>query len=247
MAGACRRLRSNAPLQHHRRAHREPGPRPSIDARPDHTRRRTWTKGASTAQGLATAHMSFRKAYRRRHWTKRRIYPVASPTELAKELGLARSDPGRGAARSRRRSLCDDAGSRASSSLAIASPSRIGSCFAPGQGAYLDRRVARGKPLSAIAAATGHSESYVRTRAQLAFLAPAIQIAILDGRQPTELTLEQIVRKPDAARLGRAGQDLWVHQISAVPDLAASLSLFRAEISLLTQKFPVNLRREIGL
>ena len=54
----------------------------------------------------------------------------------------------------------------------------------------------KGKPLSAIAAATRHSESYIRTRAQLAFLAPAIQSAILDGRQPPELTLEQIVRKP---------------------------------------------------
>ena len=33
-------------------------------------------------------------------------------------------------------------------------------------------------------------------RAQLAFLAPAIQKAILDGRQPPELTLEKIIRKP---------------------------------------------------
>jgi site-specific DNA recombinase len=54
----------------------------------------------------------------------------------------------------------------------------------------------RGKPLGKIAAATSHSESYIRTRAQLAFLAPAIQQAILDGRQPPELTLEQIIRKP---------------------------------------------------
>jgi hypothetical protein len=36
----------------------------------------------------------------------------------------------------------------------------------------------------------------VRTRAQLAFIAPAIQKAILDGRQPPELTLEKIIRKP---------------------------------------------------
>ena len=54
----------------------------------------------------------------------------------------------------------------------------------------------RGKSLDGIAAATSHSDSYVRTRAQLAFLAPAIQKAILDGRQPPELTLEQIIRKP---------------------------------------------------
>jgi len=38
----------------------------------------------------------------------------------------------------------------------------------------------RGKSLSEIAAATSHSDSYVRTRAQLAFLAPKIQKAILE-------------------------------------------------------------------
>ena len=53
-----------------------------------------------------------------------------------------------------------------------------------------------GKPLGEIAAATRHSESYIRTRAQLAYLAPAIQSAILDGRQPADLTLERIIRKP---------------------------------------------------
>ncbi len=51
-------------------------------------------------------------------------------------------------------------------------------------------------PLRELAAKTSHSESYIRNRAQLAFLAPAIQKAILDGRQPPELTLEQIIRKP---------------------------------------------------
>ncbi|GAB5438539.1 recombinase family protein [Falsiruegeria mediterranea] len=54
----------------------------------------------------------------------------------------------------------------------------------------------RGKSLSDIAAATNHSESYVRTRAQIAFLAPAIQKAILDGRHPPELSLDKIIRKP---------------------------------------------------
>ncbi|MHC0055488.1 recombinase family protein [Actibacterium sp. D379-3] len=53
-----------------------------------------------------------------------------------------------------------------------------------------------GKPLSKIAARTSHSESYIRTRAQLAFLSPAIQKAIFEGRQPPDLTLERIVRKP---------------------------------------------------
>lgn len=53
-----------------------------------------------------------------------------------------------------------------------------------------------GKPLSEIAAGTNHSESYIRTRAQLAFLSPAIQKAIFEGHQPPALTLERIVRKP---------------------------------------------------
>lgn len=53
-----------------------------------------------------------------------------------------------------------------------------------------------GKPLCEIAAATRHSESYIRTRSQLAYLAPTIQSAILEGRQPADLTLERIIRKP---------------------------------------------------
>lgn len=54
----------------------------------------------------------------------------------------------------------------------------------------------RGKSLNDIAAATSHSDSYVRTRAQLAFLSPKIQKSILVGSQPQELTLEKIIRKP---------------------------------------------------
>ena len=54
----------------------------------------------------------------------------------------------------------------------------------------------KGKPLRDIAAGTSHSEAYVRTRAQLAFLSPVIQQAILAGRQPVELNLERILRKP---------------------------------------------------
>ena len=54
----------------------------------------------------------------------------------------------------------------------------------------------KGRPLGEIAVATGHAESYIRTRSQLAFLSPAIQSAILEGRQPTNLTLERIIRKP---------------------------------------------------
>jgi DNA invertase Pin-like site-specific DNA recombinase len=53
-----------------------------------------------------------------------------------------------------------------------------------------------GKLLSEIAAATSHSESYIRTRTPIAFLAPGIQISILEGYQPADLTLEKIIRKP---------------------------------------------------
>ncbi len=35
--------------------------------------------------------------------------------------------------------------------------------------------------------------SFIRTRAQLAFLSPKIQAAILDGSQPPELTLKRLV------------------------------------------------------
>ncbi len=53
-----------------------------------------------------------------------------------------------------------------------------------------------GEPLSEIAAAAGHTVSYIRSRSKLAFLSPAIQSAILEGVQPPDLTLERIVRKP---------------------------------------------------
>jgi DNA invertase Pin-like site-specific DNA recombinase len=56
--------------------------------------------------------------------------------------------------------------------------------------------VRNGKSLDQIAAATRHADSYIRTRAQLAFLSPSIQHAILEGRQPSDLTLEKIMRKP---------------------------------------------------
>ena len=54
----------------------------------------------------------------------------------------------------------------------------------------------KGKPISEIAAVANHAESYIRTRTQLAFLSPFIQNAILEGRQPPDLTLERIVRRP---------------------------------------------------
>ena len=49
-------------------------------------------------------------------------------------------------------------------------------------------------PISQIARREQVTEAYIRTRAQLAFLAPSIQTAILDGQQPASLTLEKLVR-----------------------------------------------------
>jgi site-specific DNA recombinase len=54
----------------------------------------------------------------------------------------------------------------------------------------------RGESLVDIARREKHSESYLRTRAPLAFLSPKIQAAILEGRQPAHLTLERLVRTP---------------------------------------------------
>jgi site-specific DNA recombinase len=51
-----------------------------------------------------------------------------------------------------------------------------------------------GTSLTEIAAATGHSEPYIRTRIPLAFLAPKVQAAILDGRQPADISLARLLR-----------------------------------------------------
>ena len=51
-----------------------------------------------------------------------------------------------------------------------------------------------GVPPSQLSACHGRSDAYIRTRAQLAFLSPRIQAAILDGTQPPGLCLEQILR-----------------------------------------------------
>ena len=53
-----------------------------------------------------------------------------------------------------------------------------------------------GTPLGEIARREGHAESYIRTRAQLAFLSPKLQQAILDGTHPPEITTKQLMRQP---------------------------------------------------
>lgn len=56
------------------------------------------------------------------------------------------------------------------------------------------RDLRSGKSLTDIARKTGRSEPYIRTRIPMAFLAPRIQAAILDGRQPADLSVAQLVR-----------------------------------------------------
>jgi hypothetical protein len=54
------------------------------------------------------------------------------------------------------------------------------------------RALRKGTSLTRIARDTGRSEPYIRTRIGLAFLAPDLQAAILDGQQPATLSVAQI-------------------------------------------------------
>lgn len=65
-----------------------------------------------------------------------------------------------------------------------------------------------GCPISEIARRESVSESFIRTRAQLACLSPRLQRAILDGTQPTDLTLEKLVRSQ--LPLDWAEQERWL-------------------------------------
>ncbi len=53
-----------------------------------------------------------------------------------------------------------------------------------------------GEAILALATREGRSESFVRSRLELAFLSPRLQAAILAGTQPLDLTLERLVRTP---------------------------------------------------
>ncbi|MEZ5756326.1 MAG: recombinase family protein [Paracoccaceae bacterium] len=56
------------------------------------------------------------------------------------------------------------------------------------------RALRSGRSLTEIARETGHSEPYIRTRIPLAFLAPKVQAAILDGRHPPDLSVVRLIR-----------------------------------------------------
>jgi hypothetical protein len=55
------------------------------------------------------------------------------------------------------------------------------------------RELKAGTQLSRIARRDGVPESFIRTRAQIAFLSPRVQSAILKGTQPPELSLKRLV------------------------------------------------------
>jgi hypothetical protein len=57
------------------------------------------------------------------------------------------------------------------------------------------RALRAGTSLTEIARQTGRSEPYIRARIPLAFLAPKLQAAILDGRQPAHLSVAQLIRE----------------------------------------------------
>ena len=51
-----------------------------------------------------------------------------------------------------------------------------------------------GAQIAGLARQEGHSESYISSRAMLAFLSPKIQAAILAGTQPVNLTTDRLVK-----------------------------------------------------
>jgi len=60
-----------------------------------------------------------------------------------------------------------------------------------------DLRAGRARDLTAIAEREGLLASYVRAHLPLAFLAPNIVMAILDGRQPVDLSLKRLMYRTD--------------------------------------------------
>lgn len=55
------------------------------------------------------------------------------------------------------------------------------------------RSLKSGMPLKSLVAKTGHSEPYLRARLALAFLSPALQAAIIEGRQRPDLTVAKLI------------------------------------------------------
>lgn len=53
-----------------------------------------------------------------------------------------------------------------------------------------------GTPLGDIARTAGHHDAFIRTRGQLAFLSPPLQLAIRDGTLSPEFTLRRMLRRP---------------------------------------------------
>jgi hypothetical protein len=52
-----------------------------------------------------------------------------------------------------------------------------------------------GTPLGETARRKGHAESYIRTRARLAFLSPRLQLAILNGTHSPQITAKRLMQR----------------------------------------------------
>ncbi|WP_176556063.1 hypothetical protein [Rubellimicrobium rubrum] len=85
----------------------------------------------------------------------------------------------------------------------------------------------RGESVVAIARRESRSETFIRRRAELAFLSPLIQAAIVEGTQPLDLTLERIVRT--ALPLDWAEQEQVFGVKGSTGSPAAGRPLFTAE------------------
>ncbi len=62
---------------------------------------------------------------------------------------------------------------------------------------FEDLRLQRVKDLSELAAGERLARSYVQAHLRLAFLAPPIVVAILEGRQPADLNLKRLMYRTD--------------------------------------------------
>lgn len=78
------------------------------------------------------------------------------------------------------------------------------------------RELRDGASLIDIARETGRSKPYIRARLPLAFLAPRLQTAILEARQPIDLCVAQIIREDLPMDWAEQARILGIAESSAV-------------------------------